>query len=595
MTGKQNKYIFLFISMRTHFQRNRLSSIFLRPHKKRKISTLENIKNRFSLIEQLLFSVIKITFFLMFLVFLVILYKEVSRTEIILDPLNMPQELVKLGYSGTIVSEKLLDEARKIEFETNKTNNEFFSRADSEPFNYIDKLSADIQFSDIQLPGANFTFRTLVRYLRQILGLKTTYLHGDVIKTDNGLILTLRNISEIGIPYVRLTTSETLDNLIQNNGGEALLKISNPSILAIQAYQRFVLKKNVSSDQAEANFRSLKEIIDYCIKYAPSSDDALAYTLLADALSINNQEQAILHYQHAIKIDPHYIDAYIGLIYTFGALERQEDARVQFNKAIELDPNNIGAYLNWGFALVNLNQYEEAIEQYKKATELDPSDIRAYLNWGFALNRLNQHTKAIEQFKKASELKPDNAIAHLDWGFSHAKLNQPEKAIEQFKKASELDPDNARVYQNWGSALNSLSRFNEAIVQFRKAIELHPYYARAYFSWGYALNKLKCYEEAIEKFKKASELDPDIAIIYFYWGNVLGTLNRHKEAIVQFEKASKKTSKLDRSNANIHYNWGLALDKLNDHDEAEIHYKKAAEYDPFFSYKIFNDRNLVIQ
>lgn len=142
---------------------------------------------------------------------------EILRTEIILDPLSMPEELIKSGYSGTVVAERLLDEVRKIEFETNKINEKQSFRSDKEPFKYIGKLSADIQFSDIQIPGANFTIRTLVRYLRQLIPLKKTiHLRGEVIQIENGYKLTLRNISDLGTPYVQLITSENLNKLIQD-------------------------------------------------------------------------------------------------------------------------------------------------------------------------------------------------------------------------------------------------------------------------------------------------------------------------------------------------------------------------------------------
>ena len=47
-----------------------------------------------------------------------LLISEVRRPEVVLDPIEVPEDIAKLGYSGVVVAEQLADAALNIELET---------------------------------------------------------------------------------------------------------------------------------------------------------------------------------------------------------------------------------------------------------------------------------------------------------------------------------------------------------------------------------------------------------------------------------------------------------------------------------------------
>ena len=47
-----------------------------------------------------------------------LLISEVLRPEVVLDPIEVPEDIAKLGYSGVVVAEQLADAALNIELET---------------------------------------------------------------------------------------------------------------------------------------------------------------------------------------------------------------------------------------------------------------------------------------------------------------------------------------------------------------------------------------------------------------------------------------------------------------------------------------------
>lgn len=119
-------------------------------------------------------------------------------------------------------------------------------------------------------------------------------------------------------------------------GGAALLQLTIPSALAMNA------KVNIlHSDSAaqKASYNEVVRLIEYCLKYPPTSDDTLALYLWGNAL----------------------LD-----------LKRPEEAIEQYRKAINIDSKNANAYNNWGVTLQELKHPEEPAKQYNKACTSTP-------------------------------------------------------------------------------------------------------------------------------------------------------------------------------------------------------------------------------
>ena len=379
------------------------------------------------------------SFFALLIGFGVVVYKELKRTEIILDAIEVPEELKKSGYTGTVIAEKLLDEARRIGFETRELSRNTSWRKEA---GHVNEMGVDMHMPDIQVPGAGFTLRLLVRYLRQEMemGFKTTYLRGEIIEAKSGYCLTLRNISEKDSPAVQTQSQSDLEQLLHEQGGDALLKVANPSILAVRAYHGFdkQIAAKVPYDKA---YKTFNELIDYCLKYPPSADNALAFTLKGNVLkSLKRPEEAIVQFKNALDLDPNYAYAYNGWGSTLQKLKQYEEAIAKFQKATELYPDYAIAYSNWGNALNYLKRFDEAIAKHQKATDLDPNYAYAFINWGVALSNLERYDEAIAKFQKAADLDPNYAVIYNNWGIALEKMGRSKEAEEKFKIANKLDP-----------------------------------------------------------------------------------------------------------------------------------------------------------
>lgn len=409
---------------------------------------------------------------------LVVLIKEVCRPEIILDPIEIPQDIIKKsGYTGIAVAEQLADAALNIELETQNLSVQNSWHKDA--IN-MSEIETSTHIPDISVPGSPFTIRSIARFIRQELGLPADHLRGEIIHDNNGLTLTLRNISQ-KVPAVRIS-KKGIEQLL-HEGGAALLQLTNPSALAMYAYHKFNSQLSDTTIR-EANYTKAEQLFKYCLKYPPTTDDPLVLNLWGNALiDSKSTEKALEKFHRAIKIDPDYAYSYNG--WGVALLKRKtpdpEGAIKQFSRAIDIDPQYAKAYYHWGYALLTLEtpDPEGAIEQFSKAIDIDPQYVDAYTGWGLALlkRKTPDPEGAIKQFSKAIDIDPEYARAYDIWGLTLLKFMQPpdpEGAIKQFSKAIDSDPTYTLACDKWKLALKDLKHPEEATKEYNKACESAP-------------------------------------------------------------------------------------------------------------------------
>lgn len=129
------------------------------------------------------------------------------------------------------------------------------------------------------------------------------------------------------------------------------------------------------------------------------------YYVRAVAKALEKDYQgAVEDYTQAIKLNPHFIEAYIkrgAIRYKMGdAREALKDC----SEALRLNPNSSGAYYYQGRARYKLGYTQAAIEAYTQAIAKEPDFAQAYYHRGLANNDLKEQANAAEDWRKAAEL-----------------------------------------------------------------------------------------------------------------------------------------------------------------------------------------------
>ena len=206
-----------------------------------------------------------------------------------------------------------------------------------------------------------------------------------------------------------------------------------------------------------------------------TENNQIAHKSLGDALDKKGQaDEAIGHFQEAIRLKPGYADVHNNLGNTLLKKGQADEAIAHFQEAIRLKPGYANAYNNFGNALLRKGQPGEAIRQYQEAIRLEPVDANTHYNLGNAFLKNGQPDEAIRQYQEAIRLKRDSPAAYYNLGIVFGMKGQPDEAIRQFQEAIRLKPDYAEVHSNLGTAFFQQGRADEAIRQYQEALRLKP-------------------------------------------------------------------------------------------------------------------------
>lgn len=376
-----------------------------------------------------------------------------STNSVLIEPIPVPPELEEQGYTPEVIAQHLFDHVYNIQTVS-------LTKTAREGSNLLQSW----QQPDFEIPSG-VSLQSLYGYVRSLLNLHERRISGEIVRTTDGYRLYLRdNIVGRFEELAPAVTTARLERVLQD-GARHLLRKVDPYTLAVY------LRAQKETSQAV-------DIVSYCVRNGPVSDDAWAYNLWG--LILKDQKQHEL------------------------ALEKYE-------RAVALQPDFRPAYLNMGLALQKLPRIDlRRIDQhYENATKIFAADPEIYHQWGLSLAWMGLYDRAREKFDKAALWAAltgnRSAVIHLDYGAMLLKHGEAltesaegeignfigpwdparlfEAAIDQFEDALEMDPRNAVAHYNLGFAL------------------LHP---RGHHEWR---ERRLEYEKAVKTFSIAGDLE----------------------------------------------------------------------------------------
>jgi TolB-like protein/Tfp pilus assembly protein PilF len=192
----------------------------------------------------------------------------------------------------------------------------------------------------------------------------------------------------------------------------------------------------------------------------------------------NEIETSIGYFEEAIRKDPTFAPAYVGLAFAYddlGTVLPPEEVRSKAisaaRKALELDPDLADAHALLGEMQQLQWQWAEAQAEYKRALELNPNDAAAHLglaNWLLCQGRTEE---ALVWSRRARELDP-LGVTGLSNGWILFNARRYDEAIGELRSVLAVHSDYATAHWFLGSALIAVGRSDEAITALDKAVSL---------------------------------------------------------------------------------------------------------------------------
>jgi tetratricopeptide (TPR) repeat protein len=170
------------------------------------------------------------------------------------------------------------------------------------------------------------------------------------------------------------------------------------------------------------------------------------------------------------------------------ALGRNAEALLSFQHALKLDPQHWQAAYHCGELLHGSERFEEALSYFNRCDEWRPDHVRTLQARARCLRALKRFEECLTENQRAHALDPADPISCNNVGNALLSLDRPDEALQWFDKALALQPNSNEVLRNKASALVQLVRFDDAIVIYERVVAIDPNDHNA--AWNLAILQL---------------------------------------------------------------------------------------------------------
>lgn len=264
---------------------------------------------------------------------------------------------------------------------------------------------------------------------------------------------------------------------------------------------------------------------------------------------------AIGFFQQAVKADPEFALAYVGLadcyIVAFGyqfmspqeALDKAEEAAQQ---ALKLN-NNLGeAHASHAFIeSFGFGHYEEAGHEFAKAVELNPNYATAHQWFSMYLAAMGRSEEALHEIKLAINLDPVSLIINTDAVLVYYYIGEYDLAMEQCQKVLEMDEEFWIIHAYQGLIYEQKRMSKEAISEWEALLKSNPQDRKVIASLGHIYGKTGRKQDALKLVEKLNKLTTPNDDLSEEKVLIFAGLGQKNEAFSLIENRIQKRSKLD--------------------------------------------------
>ena len=217
--------------------------------------------------------------------------------------------------------------------------------------------------------------------------------------------------------------------------------------------------------------------------------------------------KSLIYFQQAVRLDPSYSMAYVGLADTYTLLsfftlaapnEAFPKAREAAEKALAIDSTLAEAYTALG-------------------------QVKSFYDWDW--------NGAEEQFQKGIALNPNYPLLHHWRALNLMAMGRLEEARAAMRRALDLDPMLLIANVNLGRVDYYEGHYDQAVKEYQLALELDENFMRTHLRLGLAYVQERRFEDALGEYKRAREIAGDTPQTTAHIAHVLAVSGRKSEAL----------------------------------------------------------------
>jgi TolB-like protein/cytochrome c-type biogenesis protein CcmH/NrfG len=286
-----------------------------------------------------------------------------------------------------------------------------------------------------------------------------------------------------------------------------LIESRNDSHLWAETYEReltaanvFEIQTQIASSIAGALDAVLTTEDDDGAEQVPTRNlQALEAYLLGKQRMVLRSKQSLTeaadYFRNAIRIDPNYAHAWLGLADSsllsnyYDHISLDDALRVAepaLDKALELNDRLGAAYASLGLMRMRKGDIQGAAAALMRAIELDPNDAKAYHWYGdMLIYGFGDPPAAIRMLRQARQLDPLSPIIVITLGEAYSTAGNLVDGLRLYRKALEIDPDYLAAFRLLSANYLSLGDTEKAAYWLDEGVrrgpeEIHTLYRKAF-------------------------------------------------------------------------------------------------------------------
>ena len=269
----------------------------------------------------------------------------------------------------------------------------------------------------------------------------------------------------------------------------AAVKSVSPEVYESYLKGRFALQKSNSRAGTAESIGYFEEAIKRDPTFAPAYlGVANAYgdlsTVFIGASPENVRPKIMKAVRTALELDPESADAHVLLANLQQAQWHWAEAEGEYRRALELNPNDAMAHLGLAGWMICQGRAEEAIAGVKRGRALDPIAVSGdAVGWILFLSR--RYDEALPELQGVPAVGPNKAVALWHVGYVLIAKNQPEEAIPFLEKAVSISDGSAGVI---GVLVRAYAKAGRRADAFRLLAELKKRKQSGYVPAGAFVN-----------------------------------------------------------------------------------------------------------
>jgi len=197
-------------------------------------------------------------------------------------------------------------------------------------------------------------------------------------------------------------------------------------------------------DQADASFR-------IALRDDPSSAEAL-YGIGSVYLDQQKAAEARDSFERALKLRASYPDTLANSWNNLGLLDGREghidEAIAHFQEAIKLSPDHLIALNNLGSAYRQQRRWPDARKTYERALEVNSNDAEANYGLGMVFAQNGDTAQAFDFLQKALKLRPAYPEALNNLGILYLRTERRDEAVASLEACIRVAPAFDQSYLN---------------------------------------------------------------------------------------------------------------------------------------------------